>query len=161
MSKITYGTKSGTITPALPDSQVWKDEDANEVKTVVNDNDDQLQAISKSGLLTVTVKLDLISGYFVNTAQSPITTTIPVDLTGAIQGGQAAIWYKGAVIGDSTITGVSTIIRQGTNVLNAFNPANCISGLCPSEISNELTIISKISCEKPFSFFTKIGLCDS
>lgn len=118
MSKITYTNKSGTITPSLPDYEIWRDDDANEVKTVVNDNDDDLARISESGLLTVNTKLDLISGYFVNSAQSPITTTIPIDLTGAIQGGDAAVWYKGPVIDDSTFTGANVIIISGSNVLN-------------------------------------------
>lgn len=115
--KIIYGTKSGDI-PKVEHYKEWWDDDANEVKEVVNANDDELQTIRRSGLLTNSVKLDLISGYFVNSANSPMTSTIPIDTAGAIQGGQAAVWYNGSQILSTTFTGSHVIIIGGENAVN-------------------------------------------
>jgi len=118
MAKITYEDKlSPEPLPNEPSN--WVSANANEVKAVVNDN-------ITVKTTTVTVKLDEPAGYWVNTSTSPITATeIPVDLTNAIDGGSAFVWYNGNVLDASKITGVTVALFSGENILNEL----CLVGI--------------------------------
>lgn len=86
--KITYGNKTGLIPKGVQNNEWW-DDDANEVKTVVNAND----VIETQ--LTYPIALDRIQGRSVGTWSQPMTGNIVVDTTNWVEGACAVVIWSG------------------------------------------------------------------
>lgn len=58
-------------------------------------------------------------GTYINSPNQPWTSgTIPLDTTGSVRGGIAAIWYKGPVLTKASFTGGVVTMFSGVNALD-------------------------------------------
>ena len=130
MAKITYTDKVSIAPSGSPDINTWRDNDANEIKTVVNSNDTVSTSTSN------TVLFDRIQGYRHGTWATPIVGTIALNTAGAVEGACAVVIWNGsanptisggnvqAISGDITVSGTYSIyfhyINGRINV-NIFN----------------------------------------
>jgi len=74
--------------------------------------------VTSDNIIDIT-KFNKATGNYVNSPLSPWTSsTIPLVLTNAVNGGISSIWYKGAVLTKSSFTGGTIVMFSGVNVLN-------------------------------------------
>jgi len=134
MGQITYTDKEEIIAKGTHINQWW-DDDANEVKAAVNDNDTRITNVEKSKDTTGTATFTTIAGTWVNTPTVP-ATSITVSATGAVNGGVAAVYYKGAVLTSGSITGGTVVLFSGTNTLDEL----CIVFIIYDKINNVYSV---------------------
>ena len=130
MAKITYTDKVSLASSGSPDINTWRDNDANEVKTVVNANDTVSTSTSN------TVSFDRIQGYRHGSWGVPITGSITLNTSGAVEGGCAVVIWNGSTSptfiggtiqsysGDITESGTYTVYIHYINGrfnVNVFN----------------------------------------
>lgn len=133
MTKITYGTKTA-VEPQVAHATQWWADDANEVKTTVNENDTVDTSTS------ATVLFDQVTGCRHGTWANPITGDITLDETGVVEGGCAVVIWRGATnpifIGGTiqstsgviTVDGIYSVYlmyingRFNVNIFNVANP---------------------------------------
>lgn len=106
MAKITYTDKVSVATGSNEVNE-WRDNNANEVKSVVNSNDSV--SISTSN----TVLFDRIQGYRHGSWVTPITGTIILNTAGSVEGGCAVVVWNGS--SSPTFTG-GTIQSYSGNI---------------------------------------------
>ena len=111
MAKITYTDKVALTSPPGNEENQWRDNNANEVKTIVNEN-------AESHNITGTVYLDKTAGNWVNTYSSPTSATIPINLTEAVNGGCAGVWHNAATL---ELSSVKSILISGNYLANEIN----------------------------------------
>ena len=111
MAKITYTDKVALDTPGGNEENQWRDNNANEVKTIVNEN-------AESHNIIGTVYLDKTAGNWVNTYSSPTSATIAINATGAINGGCAGVWHNGTEL---NLTSIKNLLITGTYLANSIN----------------------------------------
>lgn len=78
----------------------------------------QMAGPSESTNATITAIFNNVYGTWINTPNIPGSGNIVLDLTNAVNGGMAALYYKGALIDENTFTGGTIVILSGTNILN-------------------------------------------
>jgi len=112
MAKITYTDKVSLASSGSPDINTWRDNDANEVKTVVNTNDTITTSTSN------TVAFDRIQGYRHGSWATPLVGTIVLNTSGAVEGGCAVVIWNGSsnpTISGGTVQSLSgEITESGT-----------------------------------------------
>jgi len=99
MTKITYTDKVSLTAPSGDEINQWRDNNANEIKTAINEND------TTETNATATVTFDkTCAGRTHGTFASPITANLVIDNAGVVEGGIAEVIWSGAT--NPTITGV-------------------------------------------------------
>ena len=118
--KITYQDKV-KVRIGGPDVNTWRDADANEIKSVVNANADLIEVDREASSVT----FDRLGGW-TGSPTSPLSGTINIDLTGAINGAVNGVYYDGAVVTGDSFSGVNIGILSGQNTANEL----CIVWMC-------------------------------
>ena len=102
--KITFEDKVGLLPKGTRENQVW-DDDINEIKDVVNINDDNVIALQQalSNLMipvaeqSSSIKFDRIGGYINGTWDAPISGDVTIVSAGAIEGCVSCMIWKDTV----------------------------------------------------------------
>ncbi len=76
----------------------------------------QISGYGESSNATVTAVFDNILGTWVNTPSSAGSGNIALSTAGAVNGGVAAVYYKGDVLDENSFTGGTVTIMSGQNV---------------------------------------------
>lgn len=119
--KITYNTKANGPNPKNIRTQEWWEEDANEVKEVVNAND----TIDVG--MAYPIPMDKIQGRSFGTWSQPMTGNIVVDTTNWVEGACASVIWSGSsspdVVGATvqSYSGVITVAAKYTIYLHYTN----------------------------------------
>ena len=129
MDKITYLDKTGQ-SPRKDRLNQWWDEDANEVKSVVNKVVDLVANKATTG----EPKLDSLAEW-ANSPDTPHTTTISL-ASAVANGGNAAIYYKGAVLTKDSFTGATPLFFSGQNTLNEL----CLVFIIHDPVNNKFSV---------------------
>lgn len=101
MGRITWADKTNKSTSSTPATQKLSASDMNEIKTAINSNDDAIIVNANSIGSATTPQASTGSVLFdTKGAGREYSFTTPAefafDLTGAVNGGRAVIWYQGA-----------------------------------------------------------------
>ena len=128
--KITYQDKV-RVRPAGAQVNSWYDDDANEVKNVVNENFDLIDGQRITGIVTFDRLITWVAS-----ATTPHTTNIILDTTDSVDGSTACVYYSGPVLSRTNFTGGTIRIFSGENTEDVL----CLVWIVYNKHANEFHV---------------------